>query len=79
MISKKIGLPNTTKQLHVFCDASGKTYSTAAYLRFNNYTTIKVTLIFSKTQIDSIKNLTIPKMELMAVLLGTRIIKYLTE
>ena len=62
-------------ELHIFCDASKTGYGTVAYLR----TTRSVNLIFSKTRVAPLKEITIPRMELLAALLGSRVAKFLKK
>jgi len=69
-----------THQLLVFCDASLKCYATVVYLRTDDSTTVQTELIFSKMRLVPVgkgkskqsKRLTIPRLELMAVLIGVR-------
>lgn len=67
----------TRIELQVFSDASSKANCSAAYYRFILCDSIKVSLVYSKSRVNpkSVKNgkLSIPKLELMAAVLGTNI------
>ncbi|XP_060608071.1 uncharacterized protein LOC132760172 [Ruditapes philippinarum] len=58
------------------CDASSKAYATAIYLQQENVTYVKSNLIFAKTRLAPVKKMTIPRLELMAVLIGVRCLKF---
>lgn len=64
-------------ELHVFSDASGQAFCSAAYYRFILPDSIKVSLVYAKSRVNpkSVRNgkLSIPKLELMAAVLGTQI------
>ncbi|XP_062700764.1 uncharacterized protein LOC115269619 [Aedes albopictus] len=64
-------------QIHVFCDASEAAYSSVAYLRLEADGEIKVALIGSKTKVAPLKTLSIPRLELSAAVLGTRLLETL--
>ena len=61
-------------QLHGFCDASGKAYSAAVYARVECSHGVKVSLWSGKTRLASVKDQTIPRLELMACVLLARLI-----
>eukprot|EP00117_Sycon_ciliatum_P039449 scpid9122/ scgid5519/ len=67
----------TRRELHVFCDASEKSYGTVAYLREESATAVATVLLVSKTKVAPLKQMTIPRLELMAALIGSRLIKFL--
>ena len=67
----------TTTQLHVFVDASLNAYAAVAYLRFSNATDTKCCLISSKTRIAPLKPISVPRMELMAAIIGLRLAKFI--
>uniref|UniRef100_A0A1I7VP71 DUF1758 domain-containing protein n=1 Tax=Loa loa TaxID=7209 RepID=A0A1I7VP71_LOALO len=58
--------------IHVFTDVSSLAYSAAVYLVSQKMHGTKSSLIFSKSRIAPIKGMTIPRLELMAILIGTR-------
>lgn len=68
---------NTKAQLHGFCDASTDAYAAVIYLRIIDADgTIHVSLIASKTRVVPIKQrTTIPKLELNAAVLLTKLFK----
>ena len=68
--------PNSQYELHVFCDASKEGYGTVAYLREIGGS---VNVIFSKTRVAPVKELSIPRLELLAVLLGSRVATFLEK
>ncbi|MBP1527409.1 MAG: DDE-type integrase/transposase/recombinase, partial [Spiroplasma ixodetis] len=76
-------------KLHIFCDASKKAYSCAAYLVCHSQDAKEsaAALIFAKTRLSphkakeekSNKNKTIPRLELLAVTMGSNMIMYLRK
>ncbi|MCP9261969.1 Pao retrotransposon peptidase family protein [Dirofilaria immitis] len=52
--------------IHVFTDASTKAYAAAIYVKQNPTTS----LVFAKSRVSPIKTMTIPKLELLAILIG---------
>lgn len=71
--------PQDKIQLHIFCDASGKGFAAVAYFRIEHSNgKVESTLLLSKTRISPLnKPVSIPRLELLAVLIGTRLIKFL--
>lgn len=74
-------------ELHVFVDASKEAYAAAVYLRCDWNGRISSHLILSKNRVrprsmakDEVKakayEMTIPRMELMAMLIGTRLLTF---
>lgn len=59
--------------LHIFCDASGQAYGACAYLRVgDDHPTIQ--LLLAKTRVAPLKQkVTIPRLELLACLIGARV------
>jgi hypothetical protein len=61
-----------TLELHTFCDASKKSYATCIYMRSIRDEEITCHLIASKTRVAPLKNLSVPRLELMAATIGAR-------
>ncbi|XP_071123445.1 uncharacterized protein [Mytilus edulis] len=80
-IPRAIGLPGTvTFRLLCFCDASTKAYASAVYrhqLREDNF--CKIDLLFSKTRLVPNKKITLPRLELLAVVIGVRCIDFVKK
>ena len=67
-------------QLLVFCDASKCAYAAAVYLRQElQEKGCKVDLIFSKTRLVPNKQITIPRLELLAATIGVRCITFVQK
>ncbi|GFT42722.1 integrase catalytic domain-containing protein [Nephila pilipes] len=76
-IPRWIGFSETSDvTIHVFCDASERAYGACLYARHtvNNFT--EVNLICSRSQLPPVKKITLPRLELLAALLGTRLLQY---
>uniref|UniRef100_A0A1I7VNN6 Reverse transcriptase domain-containing protein n=1 Tax=Loa loa TaxID=7209 RepID=A0A1I7VNN6_LOALO len=61
-------------ELHIFTDASKLAYSAAVYIRYIDEES-KITksyLLYAKSRIAPIKDISIPKLELLAILIGVR-------
>lgn len=60
-----------------FCDASTYAFATVVYLlQQNNESESKANFLFSKTRLAPLKKMSVPRLELMAVLIGTRCLKF---
>ena len=64
-------------ELHIFCDASQKAYGACAYLRQTNGDEQSSHLIMCKTRVAPVKEHTITRLELMATLLGIRLVRFI--
>ena len=70
---------NGANQLLVFCDASSLCYATTIYLRALDGSIVETNLVFSRMRLaptgkgkSKLKKLTIPRLELLAVVIGIR-------
>ena len=78
---------NLQYQLHVFCDASQDCYAAATYLRVTDGTSVTAALLMSKTRLSpqgkksqsSSERITIPHLELLGVVIGCRLSKFLCK
>lgn len=69
---------DVNRQLHIFCDASEDAFAAVVYLRSENSVgNVEVRLICSKTRVSPKRPLTIPKLELQAAVLGSRLANHL--
>lgn len=59
-------------ELHIFVEASIDAFASVAYFRFQSITNIECALIGAKTKVAPRENMSIPRMELQAALLGAR-------
>ena len=76
-------------QLLVFCDASTKLYAATVYLRIVNSKSIRVNLVYFKMRLAPLdsknqcrhgrKQVTLPRLELLAVVIGIRVINFVTS
>ena len=65
-------------EIITFTDASKDAYAAVVYLKTSDRITANVNLIFSKSRLASIKKISIPRLELLGMLIGCRISKYVT-
>lgn len=70
---------NAKVQLHVFMDASRDCSAAVAYLRIACQEEVVVSIVMAKSKVAPIKMLSIPKLELVAAILGARISNTVTE
>jgi len=61
--------------IHVFTDASVKEYGAVAFLVSND----DVTLVMAKNNVDPLKSQTLPKLELMATVIASRVAIFIQD
>lgn len=62
-----------------FCDASKSAYAAVVYLLQENNVTSKSDIVFAKTRLAPMKDITIPRLELMSMLIGVRCLKFVKD
>ena len=60
---------SNNKVLHVFTDSSMKAYGACAYIVFEN----ESSLLMARNRVAPLRQMTIPKLELMAAVIGARL------
>ena len=70
---------NKEAEILCFCDGSSKAYGTTIYLRCQENGQTITNLIFSKSRIAPLKETSLPRLELLAVLIGTRSMNFITQ
>ena len=70
-------VPDSKVTLCCFVDASPKAYSTAVYLRAETDSQVYLHLVFASNLLSPKKTVSIPRLELMSALIGTRAVKFL--
>ncbi|XP_062533302.1 uncharacterized protein LOC134202288 [Armigeres subalbatus] len=66
-------------QLHTFVDASENGIAATCYLRFNHQDVVECKIVAAKTRVAPLKFLSIPRLELQAALIGSRLARTLSE
>lgn len=66
-------------QLLAFCDASKHAYAASVYLYQKCGNMRRVDLVFSKTRLAPIKDISIPRLKLLAAVIGTRCLKFVQK
>ena len=63
-------------QVHIFCDASERAYGASLYIRSCTVDNIVVHLACTKNRLAPVKEVTLPRLELLATLVGARLLHY---
>lgn len=68
------------RELHVFVDASEEAFAAVAYYRGSTATgAVVCNLVMAKTRVATMRPITIPRMELQAAVLGSRLVKTILD
>ena len=80
-VARQYFFANVTKtQLHIFCDGSQQAYGAVAYLRgLSADNGINTAFLMAKTKVAPLKTTTLPRLELLAALLGAKLFQYLNK
>ena len=66
---------NQLPQLHAFTDASTKVYRAVVYIQQGN----EIAFVAAKIRLAPVKQLTLPRLELMAALVAIRLAKFVVQ
>ena len=66
-------------ELHIFCDASEQAFAAAGYLRLEGKSGRRTVIVMAKSKVAPVKQLTIPKLELQAAVMGSRLAHTIIE
>lgn len=70
----------SSKEIHGFCDASQHALSAVLYIKYtDHHGNCQTTLVCSKTKVAPIKRMTIPRLELSAAVLLTKLVKHMEK
>ncbi|XP_045451223.1 uncharacterized protein LOC123660165 [Melitaea cinxia] len=72
-------LPECSASLHMFCDASKDGYAACVFLRTEKEGNVSVRLISARSRICPPEKITIPRLELLSALIGSRLLKEARE
>lgn len=74
-----IVMTSSRTELHVFMDASERAYAACAYVRIQHEESIYISLISAKAKVVPLKVISIPRCELLAAVIGTRLSKSIQD
>ncbi|VDM49059.1 unnamed protein product [Toxocara canis] len=73
------GVDKERAEVHVFVDASKDAYAPVAYLRSHKENRYESSLLMSKSRVAPIRGITISRLELMAALIGNRLLRFVQK
>ena len=71
--------PSPINQLHCFCDASQLAYGAVIYIRSQSANAISTGFVIARAKIAPLKQISIPKLELQAAVLGCRLMQFVSK
>jgi hypothetical protein len=66
-------------QIHIFCNASERAYGAALYIRSTHGMETTVRIVCNKNRLAPLKRVTLPRLELIAALIGARLLNYFSR
>ncbi|KAL1444894.1 hypothetical protein MTO96_045336 [Rhipicephalus appendiculatus] len=73
-----LSVSDSDYELHVFTDASQAAYGVVAYLR-HNYDNAHCEMLMAKARVAPIKQISLPRLELLGAVMGARLAKFITD
>ena len=74
-----VHIPDREIQLHIFVDASENAYAAVGFFRVESSAGVETALVAAKTKVGPLGIVSIPRMELLAALLGARLATSIRE
>ena len=71
--------PSPINQLHCFCDASQLAYGAVIYIRSHSADNISTGFVIARAKVAPLKQISIPKLELQAAVLGCRLMQFVSQ
>ena len=71
--------PSPINHLHCFCDASQLAYGAVIYIRSQSANAISTGFVIARAKVAPLKQISIPKLELQAAVLGCRLMQFVSK
>ena len=71
--------PSRINQLHCFCDALQLAYGAVIYIRSQSANAISTGFVIARAKVAPLKQISIPKLELQAAVLGCRLMQFVSK
>lgn len=69
----------TSRELHIFGDASKDAYGSVAYLKTYHQGSYSIRIVYAKSKVAPIKTITLPRLELLAAEMSSKMAQYVKE
>jgi hypothetical protein len=73
-IPRCVAFTERSSQVHIFCDSSERAYGAAFYIRATEDDKTRIRLVCSKSRLEPVKRVTLTRLELLAALVGERLL-----